>query len=310
MSFAGLRRGLLSATSNDPNITNLVAEEKDIVESMAQTKLSIKSYGEYLQLWGENNGPDLHDITSKLTSCVLEEYSMAFAELEDAQDRARDQKKLIKHAVEDLFVLKGKLKTATDKMTKYVRQNKNAESVQAEITGLELQIRDETANFENLKRKLLQESFRIQFEGLSKFAQKAMVIAEYGLHMSDQIPQTNYSGRDTFPTGSFVAKDITQQIMADFDAALYNTNQNIKLNPRSNDYLAPQLLNMPPAPDYPGPKLPARAKQDTGVGNVNLQSPLQASSSGQCAQASITIAPSAEPSAKPSLPNYLEDNPW
>jgi hypothetical protein len=306
MSFAGLRRGLLSATSNDPNITNLVAEEKDIVESMAQTKLSIKSYGEYLQLWGENNGPDLHDITSKLTSCVLEEYSMEFAELEDSQDRARDQKKFIKHAIEDLFVLKGKLKTATDKLAKAVKQNKNAESIQAEITGLDSQIRDETANFENLKRKLLQESLRIQFEGLSKFAQKAMVIAEYGLHLSDQIPQTNYSGRDTFPTGSFVAKDITQQIMADFDAALYTTNQNIKRNSRSNDYLAPQLLNVAPAPDYPGPKLPPRAKQDTGVGNVNLQSPLQPSSSGQFAEASI--APSAEP--KPTLPNYLEDNPW
>lgn len=137
MAFAGLRRGLLSATSNDPNITNLVAEEKDIVDSLAQTKLSLKSYGEYLQLWGESHGPDLHDITSKLTSCVFEEYSMAFAELEDSQDRSRDQKKLIKKAVEELFVLKGRLKTATDKLAKYVKQNKNAESVQAEITGFD-----------------------------------------------------------------------------------------------------------------------------------------------------------------------------
>lgn len=161
----------------------------------------------------------------------------------------------------------------------------------------------------------MQDSLRIQFEGLSKFAQKAMVIAEYGLHMTDQIPQTNYTGRDTFPTGSFVAKDITQQIMADFDAALFSACQNIK-QPRSNDYLAPQMLNMDfPAPDYPGPKLPPRKPAtnlvwDASVEASDLQAPIQSSSSGQRQDSTQpNVAPSAEP-IRPALPNYLEENPW
>jgi predicted RNase H-like nuclease (RuvC/YqgF family) len=172
MAFAGLRRGLLSVSANDPNLANLLAEEKDFITSLSTAKQAILSSSKYMALWGEQESTDLQDITSKYCTNILDSYGMLFAELEDSQTKYREKMKEMKELTDQLYALKGKLKAANDKMAKAVKQNKNAESIQAEIGMLEMQVKDETSDFENRKRRLLQEALQLQYEGLMKFSLK------------------------------------------------------------------------------------------------------------------------------------------
>ena len=88
MSFASIRRGFNAVSSNDPNISNLIAEEKDFVSSLGQAKSSCQASTTYLKLWGSGEAGDLIDITSKYEA-INREMSMAFAEWEDAHNKYR-----------------------------------------------------------------------------------------------------------------------------------------------------------------------------------------------------------------------------
>lgn len=237
--FTAARRGLNALTSNDSNLANLLSEEKDTVAALTALKTSYAASSTYLQLWGENESEDLKDISSSFDT-ILKDYGMAFVELEDSHNKYRERLKDISTMTDSLAAVKAKIKACKDRLEKAIKQNKNAESIQAELGGLELQLQDETAGFENEKRRILKEAMMIHYAGIIRFSQKAMVVGEFGTYLAKQIPQTNVkSGQDIPP---FIAQDITRQIVQDFEAELYVASK--KELPASHDYHVPIVLNL------------------------------------------------------------------
>ena len=84
-------------------------------------------------------------------------------------------------------------------MDKARKAGKPIEDLMVESRALELQLTNETANFEGYKRKQLQEGMLAQARGISKFARKAEVYSKYTSHLALQIPQINLIAGDELP---------------------------------------------------------------------------------------------------------------
>ena len=237
--FTAARRGLNALTSNDSNLANLISEEKDIEVFYASLKNSVASSSTYFTLWGTNEGEDLKDISSRM-DVITKEFGLCFVELEDSQSRFREKLKDIQTLTNGVASLKAKIKACKDRLEKAIKNNKNAESIQAELGGLELHLKDENAIFENEKRIILKEAMIIQYDGIIRFSQKTKVIGEFGNHVAKQIPQINIKSGQDIPL--YNAHDVTQQIVEDFEAELYNASKCIF--PYTRNYVTPQLLNL------------------------------------------------------------------
>ena len=220
--FTAARRGLNALTSNDSNLANLISEEKDIEVFYASLKNSVASSSTYFTLWGTNEGEDLKDISSRM-DVITKEFGLCFVELEDSQSRFREKLKDIQTLTNGVASLKAKIKACKDRLEKAIKNNKNAESIQAELGGLELHLKDENAIFENEKRIILKEAMIIQYDGIIRFSQKTKVIGEFGNHVAKQIPQINIKSGQDIPL--YNAHDVTQQIVEDFEAELYNASK-------------------------------------------------------------------------------------
>ncbi|KAJ3301650.1 hypothetical protein HDV03_000529 [Kappamyces sp. JEL0829] len=320
-------------------MTNLLAEEKDLSAGLSQVKVGVLSSSKYLSLWGESEqGLDLQDITQK-SAVIAQAYTMALAEWEDSQHKYREKLKELKELSDQLHSLKAKLKACKDRLEKAVKNNKNSESIQAELGGLELHVQDDSAAFESRKRLILADALRIQSEGLARFTLKAQQIAAFQMHLADQIPQFKIKPAKDLSFPPYVGREVTQQIIYDFENAMYRLPKTL---PRGKGYSAPQNLNLDDLhlDDFASGAPSKSADEllwDTPIEATEAQSkPLvlehktAAQTSGPLWTAfastestpvssvvdlNATAAPASEPSvssaSRPSLlPTHLADNPW
>ena len=186
--FGGIKRGIISMKANDPHLSNLISEEKDLIASIKQSHESNAAAAKYLSLWGEGEHTDLKDITNHYLA-MSNEFNLIITEWEYAQMEFREKLKDIRTHSDNIATLRQKVKNISDKISKAVKAGKPTDELDFEKRANEAQLKNEIANFEHTKRVYLHDGMISQFNGLKKFALKTSEYASYGAHLAHQIPK-------------------------------------------------------------------------------------------------------------------------
>jgi hypothetical protein len=151
---------------------------------------------------------------------------------------------------------------------------------------------------------------------------KAQHIAAFQMHLGEQIPQIRLKPEDELHFPTYHSRDITQQIIYDFENAMYSVPKKI---PKGEGYLAPQLLNLD-AMDFDSQKhesanqvlwdvsvemIEEKPSAKTGSSSEILNTSLNGTSSRTPVPvATIPIVETYLPPKSSFVPNTLTDNPW
>lgn len=252
MAFLGIRRSIISVSSTSPSLTNLLAEEKDKVTALNGMQCSLKSSSKFLAAWSEEQSIDIQDITKQL-SYLDEQESLLWAGYEETLTQSREMMRALKEGQDYVATIRAKLKSATEKVAKLIRSNKNAEQAHAEVDLLQMQLEDEEADFEGKKRNHLLNVIQLKAQGLNIFASQLHEVAQAQSYISELIPQFQITSGQAVPL--YKASVNSEKIIRQFDISIYEAKKMARLKryavsiPKTHSEEEKPISNI--APDKP-----------------------------------------------------------
>ncbi|KAJ3109819.1 hypothetical protein HDU97_000049 [Phlyctochytrium planicorne] len=139
----------------------------------------------------------------------------------DQYEKSRAYIKEIKANEDSLSALHRKQKDLRAKLDNAQRKkNKDVESVRKELGDVDQETLAREAFHEGFKRERLKAALNVRWDGLMEYAAKLSVIANFGNHLANQIPQGYPTpGVDVPP---FTGAATTAQILVDFEKCIAN----------------------------------------------------------------------------------------
>ncbi|TPX42842.1 hypothetical protein SeMB42_g04966 [Synchytrium endobioticum] len=160
---------------------------------------------------------DIQDICSHLAE-IDSACASATACWANALHASRERLKAMRAKENALDTLKKRRDKLRNELALAQKSGKPATpNLGAELYMVESQVLHEDAEYEGLKRTALQASYYDSYDAFSHLAMRFQVIATFGKHMADQIPQgTPEPGQ---PLPRFTNAHVTNQIANDFNRA-------------------------------------------------------------------------------------------
>ncbi|KAJ3098543.1 hypothetical protein HK100_005083 [Physocladia obscura] len=229
-----LRNAVLGET---PPIQARIADEKEVVRA---TRTLAKAHGQAsrsLTSWGRPEAEDIKCISAHLAS-LSDKVDMLHVWLADEFEISRSILKDIQLREELLASLKKKQRDLQAKLDSAVKKAASTNSstsrilgtsavanntpaaqadlIRIELGGIDREVMVAVADFEGFKREAFRKAEKRKWNALIEYCAKLVVIANFGNHVSDQIPQGKLAPGYDLP--AFKNAHIVSQIMVDYEA--------------------------------------------------------------------------------------------
>ncbi|KAI9359242.1 Eisosome component PIL1-domain-containing protein [Zopfochytrium polystomum] len=275
-----IRRQMTATIKSDAsNIHIWIQEEKDVIKEIRALAKEQSHATKFIAQWGKTEAEDLKTITEKTsTLCMrLEEAQMGLAE---RLERSRQALKDIKVGEEALAALHKKQREVRAKLDAAAKKKRDTDIIRSELNQVDREVLAKEAAHETLKREKTMSALKIRWNAWIEFSAKVSIIANFGNHLADQIPQGVLPPGHELP--KFLGGPTTAQIMHDYEVAARSWTSVV---PWQNfvplDSSSGQLqLNIPGGPS-PSPSIPLSPSDSTTQGHIPAAETFAASRSSE-----------------------------
>lgn len=163
--FQGIRRANNQLLNKEPELENLVSEEKDVLSALKLLQKETDEAGSYILKWCQKEHSDIKDVCSYFGGLDAD-FAQVIANMANRQTIYRQKLKEIKR-LHDVVIALGKRHTNAAANT---ISGSNDEEI--EIRKL---LAEAEAEFESKKRTLLKEGMNQKYQGWAETASKVLV---------------------------------------------------------------------------------------------------------------------------------------
>ncbi|KAJ3190999.1 hypothetical protein HK101_008186 [Irineochytrium annulatum] len=209
-----LRRNFASI-GVDSSLHVWLQEEKDVIKELRNLAKEQGHADKYMGQWGKAEADDIKNITEKL-AYVGERFAEATLVFADKYEKSRAYIKEVKASEDSLSSLYKRQKDLRSKLdSAQKKKNKDVEPIRKDLAEMDQVVLSREATHEGFKRERLKAAMNARWDGLMEYSIKLSIVANFGNHLTNQIPQGDpVPGRELPP---FAGASVTSQIMADYE---------------------------------------------------------------------------------------------
>ncbi|KAI9332951.1 Eisosome component PIL1-domain-containing protein [Obelidium mucronatum] len=211
-------------------IQSWISDEKDLVKNVKALGKAHSQVAKGLTVWGKPEAEDIKTISCNLAalSGKMEELHLSLAaELENSRAILKE----IKAREESLSVTKKKQRDLQAKLDSAIKksssgsgaavsgttqQRDGTDLIRIDLGALDREVMVAQADFEGFKREAFKKAVKKKWNAVIEFSAKMIVLANFGNHISDQIPQGKLAPGYDLP--AFKNAHIISQIMSDYES--------------------------------------------------------------------------------------------
>ncbi|KAJ1559182.1 hypothetical protein HK405_011681, partial [Cladochytrium tenue] len=170
--------------------------------------------------WIELNFTTVHIWVQEEKDIIKEFRNVAKEQSHDQLESSRQILKQIKVAEENLLTIRKKERDVRSRLESAEKRGKETDALKVELDIIEKEVIVKSAFHEGFKREKIKSALKARWNAYIEFSAKLSVIANYGNHLADQIPQGALPPGHALPP--FMGGPVTAQIMRDYDVAAQN----------------------------------------------------------------------------------------
>ncbi|KAI8622245.1 hypothetical protein BC830DRAFT_1224099 [Chytriomyces sp. MP71] len=189
-----------------------IGEEKDRSKATRTLAKQTGSVAKAVAAWGKPEAEDLKFISEKL-SVLHSRVETLYSWLADQQEGSRAHLKILQKKCDALTALKKRQRELQTKLDAKPGTAK-ADALRAELNATDRELMTAHAELEGDKREVFQRCARMEWDALVEFAGRVLVVASFGNHIADQVPQGKLAPGYDLP--AFKNASTITQIMSDF----------------------------------------------------------------------------------------------